>query len=36
MQELPEGFPVKVSDRIFAGLRNTVAALDAMPTRLDA
>jgi serine/threonine-protein kinase HipA len=34
--ELPEGFPAKVSDRIFAGLRKTVAALDAMPIRLNA
>ena len=27
--DLPEGFPAKVSDRIFEGLRKTVAALDA-------
>jgi serine/threonine-protein kinase HipA len=32
--ELPEGFPAKVSDRIFEGLRRTVAALDAMPAKL--
>lgn len=32
--ELPQGFPAKVADRIFEGLRRTVAALDAMPARL--
>ena len=32
--ELPEGFPARVADRIFEGLRRTVAALDAMPARL--
>jgi serine/threonine-protein kinase HipA len=35
-REQPEGFPAKVSDRIFDGLRKAVAALDAMPARLDA
>lgn len=34
--ELPEGFPAKVSDRIFEGLRKTIAALEAMPAKLDA
>jgi serine/threonine-protein kinase HipA len=33
--ELPESFPAKVSDRIFAGLRKTVAMLEAMPAKLD-
>jgi serine/threonine-protein kinase HipA len=33
---LPEGFPARVAERIFAGLRKTVAALEAMPARLDA
>ncbi|QIE27690.1 Serine/threonine-protein kinase toxin HipA (plasmid) [Caballeronia sp. SBC1] len=32
--ELPEGFPARVADRIFEGLRRNVAALDAMPARL--
>ncbi|SOE93500.1 serine/threonine-protein kinase HipA [Burkholderia sp. D7] len=31
--ELPEGFPARVADRIFEGLRRTVAALEAMPAR---
>jgi serine/threonine-protein kinase HipA len=34
--ELPEGFPAKVSDRIFEGLRKTIAALEVMPAKLDA
>ncbi|WP_158940185.1 type II toxin-antitoxin system HipA family toxin [Burkholderia sp. S171] len=32
--ELPEDFPARVADRIFEGLRRTVAELDAMPARL--
>jgi serine/threonine-protein kinase HipA len=32
--ELPERFPAKVADRIFEGLRKTVAALEAMPLKL--
>jgi serine/threonine-protein kinase HipA len=32
--ELPEGFPARVADRIFEGLRRTVVELDAMPARL--
>jgi serine/threonine-protein kinase HipA len=31
---LPEGFPARVADRIFEGLRRTVAEFDAMPARL--
>jgi serine/threonine-protein kinase HipA len=31
--QLPDGFPAKVSDRIFDGLRKTVAALEAMPDK---
>jgi serine/threonine-protein kinase HipA len=34
--ELPEGFPARVSDRIFEGLRTTIAALEAMPAKPDA
>jgi serine/threonine-protein kinase HipA len=29
--QLPDKFPAKVSDRIFAGLRDSVARLEAMP-----
>jgi serine/threonine-protein kinase HipA len=29
--ELPDGFPAKVSERIFEGLRRTVASLESMP-----
>jgi serine/threonine-protein kinase HipA len=32
--DLPEGFPAGVADRIFEGLRRTVAILDAMPANL--
>ena len=31
--ELPVGCPARVADRIFEGLRRTVASLDAMPAR---
>ncbi len=31
--QLPDDFPAKVSDRIFDGLRKTVAALEAMPDK---
>lgn len=31
--QLPEGFPAKVSDRIFEGLRRAVATLEAMPEK---